>query len=464
MISMELILQQLMENLKEILEESPNLLGKEGLSGFILQLNKLTNDAMSELVGEVLTQLDAELREDSERRKNYQVKGKYEKSIETTLGQITYERTYYKHKKTKENKYLLDELINVTPHMKKTKNIEARLMNEAADLSYFKSGKKVSEASDFSSTTVMNTIRSLEPIPNDAVKIKEKNKKVKTLYIEADEDHVAKQKGKQVEPKLVYVHEGYEENKGISDRKKLKNVRYFSGVYSNSDKLWEEVLDYLDAAYDLDAVNKIYLSGDAALWIRNGVNWIPDSKYVLDRYHLAKYVRKMTAHLHKSYEKYFWELLEDDKKEAIYLLLEKIKNETERETKLKTVNESIRYIKKHYEAIRRYYNDDYIGCSAEAHVSHLLSDRLSSRPLGWSRIGVDLMARLRVFIANGGNIYAYVMSQLKKTIKENKHVKMIKRMNKNVKSKMKKTIFNVEIPVISFGKTSGTYHAVNGLR
>jgi hypothetical protein len=238
--------------------------------------------------------------------------------------------------------------------MKKTKNIEARLMNEAADLSYFKSGKKVSEASDFSSTTVMNTIRSLEPIPNDAVKIKEKDKKVNTLYIEADEDHVAKQKGKQVEPKLVYVHEGYEENKGISDRKKLKNVRYFSGVYSNSDKLWEEVLDYLDAAYDLEAVNTIYLSGDAALWIRNGVNWIPDSKYVLDRYHLAKYVRKMTAHLDKSYEKYFWELLEDDKKEALYLLLEKIKNETERETKLKTVNESIRYIKKHYEAIRRY--------------------------------------------------------------------------------------------------------------
>src|SRR6056297_968977 len=262
MISMELILQQLMENLKEILEESPNLLGKEGLSGFILQLNKLTNDAMSELVGEVLTQLDAELRKDSERRKKYEVKGKYEKSIETTLGQITYERTYYKHKKTKENKYLLDELINVTPHMKKTKNIEERLMNEAADLSYFKSGKKVSETSDFSSTTVMNTIRSLEPIPNDAVKIKEKDKKVKTLYIEADEDHVAKQKGKQVEPELVYVHEGYEENKGISDRNKLKNVRYFSGVYSNSDKLWEEVLDYLDAAYDLDAVNKIYLSGD----------------------------------------------------------------------------------------------------------------------------------------------------------------------------------------------------------
>ena len=31
----------------------------------------------------------------------------------------------------------------------------------------------------------------------------------------------------------------------------------------------------------------------------------PNLKYVLDPYHLSKYVIKMTAHLHKSYEKYF---------------------------------------------------------------------------------------------------------------------------------------------------------------
>ena len=45
--------------------------------------------------------------------------------------------------------------------------------------------------------------------------------KVKYLYVEADEDHVALQNGKSVMPRLVYVHEGYEHSN--SKRKKLKN-------------------------------------------------------------------------------------------------------------------------------------------------------------------------------------------------------------------------------------------------
>jgi len=38
-----------------------------------------------------------------------------------------------------------------------------------------------------------------------------------------------------------------------------------------------------------------------------------------------------------------------------------------------------------------------LGCSAEGHVSHVLSERMSSRPLGWSRQGAEQMARLRAF-------------------------------------------------------------------
>jgi hypothetical protein len=68
-------------------------------------------------------------------------------------------------------------------------------------------------------------------------------------------------------------------------------------VYRNNDDLWLEVADYLDQAYALDAVEKIYLSGDGAPWIKNGLNWLKDSIYVLDRYHLSKYVTRATAHM-----------------------------------------------------------------------------------------------------------------------------------------------------------------------
>ena len=49
------------------------------------------------------------------------------------------------------------------------------------------------------------------------------------------------------------------------------------------------------------------------------------------------------------------------------------------------------------------------GCSAEGHVSHVLSSRMSSRPLGWSKKGAENMAKLRAFAWNGGNIYDLLM-------------------------------------------------------
>ena len=43
-----------------------------------------------------------------------------------------------------------------------------------------------------------------------------------------------------------------------------------------------------------------------------------------------------------------------------------------------------------------------LGCSAEGHVSSVFSERMSSRPMGWSETGSDRMCRLRCFIRNYG--------------------------------------------------------------
>lgn len=77
------------------------------------------------------------------------------------------------------------------------------------------------------------------------------------------------------------------------DRWQLKNPRYFSGIYTKSDELWVEVADYIDKAYITEGIEKIYLSGDGASWIKNGLEWIKGSRYVLDRYHLSKYATKV---------------------------------------------------------------------------------------------------------------------------------------------------------------------------
>ena len=42
-------------------------------------------------------------------------------------------------------------------------------------------------------------------------------------------------------------------------------------------------------------------------------------------------------------------------------------------------------------------------CSAEGHVSHVLSARMSSRPMAWTRAGAERMAKLRAYFYNNGD-------------------------------------------------------------
>ena len=66
--------------------------------------------------------------------------------------------------------------------------------------------------------------------------------------------------------------------------------------------------------------------------------------------------------------------------------------------------ESLRtYVLENWAAIRRTLRNKLVqGCSAESHVSHVLSDRLSSRPLSWSQKGADKMSKLRCYERNYG--------------------------------------------------------------
>ena len=55
--------------------------------------------------------------------------------------------------------------------------------------------------------------------------------------------------------------------------------------------------------------------------------------------------------------------------------------------------------------------DENLKCSAEGHVSHIYADRMSSRPLGWSKKGVDKMSRLRIYRENKGSMLELVRYQ-----------------------------------------------------
>jgi hypothetical protein len=219
-------------------------------------------------------------------------------------------------------------------------------------------------------------------------------------------------------PKLVYVHEGIDLEKSTEKRRVLKNIRYFGGI-SKSEDLWLEVSQYIDDVYNVEKIETIYISGDGARWIQQGLNWIPKSRFVMDNYHLNKYFKEATSHLdNEAVAQGLKDALDDGDRIMLEKVFEKILELTESEAKKKTVMSTRAYMRNNWHGIEiKVDNFEIVGCSAEGHVSHVFSNRLSSRPKGWSKIGVDKMTQLIIFRKNGGKVYDLVMAQKKERTK-----------------------------------------------
>lgn len=458
---MNTIIQEIIAVVTENFEiELRQLAEGNDISGFIKGMKQTLDGVGARLVAEALERLNQAYREDKRRKKNWLIKSKADpNTLATIFGEVKYSRTYFEHRKTGEYAYLSDESVGIKPYDKMDTLLKARLVDEAHDIAYRKSGEKVTETLSLSSQTVMNSIRELGPLPNDAVKVKEK-RTVNLLYIEADEDHVANQSGNCIEPKIVYVHEG--KRQVGKNRFSLINARYFSGVYPRSEDLWLEVANYIEAAYKTEKIKKIYLSGDGAQWIQSGTAWITNSVFVLDRYHLSKYVKLATAHMSHT-TALMWRYINNGDKSNLKKLFTAIYEATDSKIKRETILTARSYILGNFKAIQYQYEEDYAGCSAEGHVSHILSDRLSSRPLGWSKEGADQMARLRAFKANGGNVYDFMMEKKRREERVSRDVKVDRCIlqKRSLVGEME-TVGNLAL--LNYGKKTGLSLIIKHLR
>ena len=461
---MDKIIQEVME---KIISDNANNLETlfnehRDISQYILKTKEMLDEIGTRLVGSTLEMADEMVMESAWRKNHWYIQRKNdEKSLTTLFGEVKYSRTYYKHKTEGSYSYLSDEGLGINPHQRMDPSMKAMLIEKALDLSYKKSGNSVTESVSISDQSVMNSIRELGSIDNSSARIAETKKKANILYIEADEDHVPMQDGTNREIRLVYVHEGIE-NIG-KNRYELKKTRYFSGeYYRNIEELWLEVAEYLEEAYDMDNVTKIYLSGDGARWIKEGLGWIKGSMFVLDRFHLSKYIKKATGHM-PYVEPILWNYINQQNKKHVQDLFKIIIEETESQTKKESIKESRRYILNNWKGIQRQYEADYIGCSAEGHVSHILSARLSSRPKGWSLLGADQMARLRAYRANKGNVYDLMLMKQKKEKKENRIAKL---SNKVIKEKLKTPVHEQteNIAILNIGKRTWAYEFLKSIR
>ncbi len=404
---------------------------------YIEEVKKIVLDLGCHIISGVLEECNTLLEESLKRRLHWQVKDRSQKNIMSPVGLLSFTRTRFKNKETKETVYLLDRVLGLLPHARMSDGVEAALLEEAVQTSYEKAGKEACPGECVSRETVMRHVRGME-IPVKSQEEPGRKRKARELYVEADEDHAALQfhekkgdikrfkghAGNNQIVKLVYVHEGYTDIG--ADRKVLKNVVYFGGLYRGKDngKLWNEVKTYIGKQYAAEEMEKIYFQSDGGAWMKKGLETL-GADFVLDGFHVQKYIRRMARLAGETEE----EMKENRKK--IQGWIEKgSRRELEgwavqiktgmKEKDQKKLEESLKYIKNNWQGIRRRVKNEegIAGSSTESHISHVLSSRLSSRPKGWCMEGLDKMAQLRVYWKNGGSLLWLVKYQKEEKITE----------------------------------------------
>ena len=399
-------------------------------AGFVYKVRDEALKLALDYISETLNTCNQIIKENPKRKAEWEVVRTDEKSLITSIGVVRFQKTLFRNKSTRTTRYLVDDLLGFRSHERLSEDAQAQLFKECVQTSYRKAGEAVSILDKVSKQTVKEKIHALKfPIEKPH---RGRKRKVKYLYIEADEDHVSLQfqnrkgdlevseSGRKLNGminKLVYVHEGIAPESPNSKRHKLINPHYFAGAYEGKAnvELWDEVYEYIENNYDIDSIRRIYISADGGMWIKSGRKRISGLVYALDGYHLEQCILKMTGHMLDSAEEareMIYEAIKNGTRDDFISVTDKLLFYALDIKEEKRIIESRDYILDNWSAAKvRMTDRSAVGSSTEGHVYHVLSSRMSTLAMGWSRKGADKMARLRAYRYNRNDMLQLVRYQ-----------------------------------------------------
>jgi len=354
----------------------------ENIGDFEVSALREVKDCAAKMIGLRMESVDKAIvsNKAARRESGYIIERRNDKrSFQSLVGEISYERTYFA-KVSGGYEYLADTALGITERSRVSDNLSLSLVQASKDMSYWKASCYIADG-EISRQTVMGRIRQSCGVKNPA----KERRCVPELHIDADEAHIKLIGGKKSEVPLISVYEGI----GVKGKRTFcMNVFHISEYGKTPDELWEQALTEIERRYDLTNT-RIYLHGDGADWIQTGFEWLPQAIFVLDKYHKNKAIKLMTAGLDKERRKQFdaairEALAEENLKLFDELTLALCFEHPDREEK---IQDSAGYLKNFVDGISICKKDPCAnngGCT-EPHVSHILSARLSTRPMTWSK-------------------------------------------------------------------------------
>ena len=364
---METIIQQICMNMVEkvlkTLKESKNL----SLDIITPEIREESNNACLSIVEEYIKYVNLEMRNQKKDRKSkgLVIKEKdVDRKVITCLGELEYSRDIYFNKV--ENVYVkpIDSIFGIEPYERICKNVKADLVDKAIDNSYEKS-KNLVGVPNISRQSVRNAILKSN-LDNDKSMVVAEKKLLKELHIYADEDHVHLQKPNKIKGRacqivpLVTITEGTE-NVSKSRRRTINPYHIVDSSFDTSS-LWKKVDEYIVGNYEVDEIKKIE------------------------------------------------RLIESNCKDEAIMYMSELCSDIEDERVQNRCCNACNYIINNWEGIVNRYTLDIPGSCTEGQVSHVLSERFSRNPMGWSKEVLGKLSVLRVHKKNGNKIDSSIYS------------------------------------------------------
>lgn len=364
---METIIQQICINMVEkvlkTLKESKNL----SLDIITPEIREESNNACLSIVEEYIKYVNLEMRNQKKDRKSkgLVIKEKdVDRKVITCLGELEYSRDIYFNKV--ENVYVkpIDSIFGIEPYERICKNVKADLVDKAIDNSYEKS-KNLVGVPNISRQSVRNAILKSN-LNNDKSMVVAEKKLLKELHIYADEGHVHLQKPNKIKGRacqivpLVTITEGTE-NVSKSRRRTINPYHIVDSSFDTSS-LWKKVDEYIVGNYEVDEIKKIE------------------------------------------------RLIESNCKDEAIMYMSELCSDIEDERVQNRCCNACNYIINNWEGIVNRYTLDIPGSCTEGQVSHVLSERFSRNPMGWSKEILGKLSVLRVHKKNGNKIDSSIYS------------------------------------------------------
>lgn len=256
--------------------------------------------AFSQLLAQILAQVDHELADGRDKRRLI-LHDRRAVSLETIVGPVRIRRNYYRDRQTGDYIFLLDRYLSFNGQKHFSPAFEQWALTEAVTCSSYRQaaaqiqqflGYRAASHEGIRQQVLTSRVQPItHPLPMPAAKV---------LFFEVDGLYTSRQKPKGAkkpvpgkEARLVSVYGGWKPAPK-ADESRLEGARYY---YHNDPKrtFWQGTEDFINQAYQLDGRVDFVINGDGARWIRDGRQALGATRtlYHGDRFHLARELRRL---------------------------------------------------------------------------------------------------------------------------------------------------------------------------